>query len=267
MRELLRLERLTKNFGGLMALNRVSFSVREGAIKGLIGPNGAGKTTAFNLITGIHPPSGGAIFFDGRRIDGLPPHRLSRLGLARTFQTVRLFPGLTVLENVMVGRHARMTGGLLRSLYPFGGAGREERAAGEAAMEALALVGLAGRWDAPAGTLPFGLQRLVEIARALATEPRLLLLDEPAAGLGAEERNRLKLLIRALRDRGLTILLIEHDVGMVLDLADEVVVLEYGAVIAEGEPSAIRSHPEVVRAYLGLDSEPGPSGEGVGEVC
>ncbi len=249
--ELLSLERVSKQFGGLLALNRVSFAVPGGVIKALIGPNGAGKTTAFNVICGLYPPTDGAIHYDGRRIDGCPPHHLARLGLARTFQTVRLFPSLSVLENAMVGCHARTVGGLLRCLFPAGRVRRDEAAAREAARQALDLVGLAEKGDLPAGELPFGLQRLLEIARALATRPRLLLLDEPAAGLGTEERARLCEVLSALRRRGLTILLVEHDVGMVMGLADEIVVLDYGSVLAEGEPGVVRVHPEVVRAYLG----------------
>ncbi len=249
--DLLRLERVSKNFGGLLAVNSVSFSVARGMIKGLIGPNGAGKTTAFNMISGFYAPSRGSIFFDATRIDGLPQHRLAKLGLARTFQTVKLFPAMSVLENVMVGRHLRMRGGLVRGALPFGVAKRDERQAEKDALAVLALVSLDDKRDLPAGDLPFGLQRLLEIARALAVEPRLLLLDEPAAGLSAVERKLLLKLILDLRRRGLTVLLIEHDMGMVMDLADEIAVLEYGSLLAEGTPAAIQSHPEVIRAYLG----------------
>jgi len=249
--ELLHLERVAKNFGGLLALNSATFSIPGGAVKALIGPNGAGKTTAFNLITGIYPPSGGAIYFDSQRIDGHAPYRIARLGLARTFQTVKLFTSLSVLENVMVGCHLTSEGGILRCTFPFGRVQRSEASVKARALGCLELVGLAEQRDLPAGELPFGLQRLLEIARALATNPRLLLLDEPAAGLSSTERERLRQLILALRRRGLTIFLIEHDMGMVMNLADEVVVLEYGSVLAEGEPRAIQAHPEVIRAYLG----------------
>ncbi|MGE5529456.1 MAG: ABC transporter ATP-binding protein [Patescibacteria group bacterium] len=248
---LLRLEKVVKNFGGLTALNRVSFSVRQGSITALIGPNGAGKTTAFNLITGVYAPSGGEIHLDGRRVDGLAVHRLARLGLARTFQTVKLFAPMTVLENVMVGCHASLRGGLLRCCFPLGRIRSAEEEARRQALGCLELVGLLDRRDLPAGELPFGLQRLLEIARALAAKPRLLLLDEPAAGLNGAERARLKELIKALRRGGMTVVLIEHDMNMIMDLADEVVVLEYGSVLAKGTPEEIRSDPGVIRAYLG----------------
>ncbi len=248
---LLRLERVAKNFGGLLALNGVTFSIPSGAIKALIGPNGAGKTTAFNLITGIYPPSGGAIHLDGQRIDGRAPYRAARLGLARTFQTVKLFTSLSVLENVMVGCHLASAGGILRCAFPLGRVRRSEASAKATALGYLELVGLADKRDLPAVELSFGLQRLLEIARALATNPRLLLLDEPAAGLSSAEREHLRHLIFDLRKRGLTVFLIEHDMRMVMDLADEVVVLEYGSVLAEGEPGAVRANPEVIRAYLG----------------
>ena len=245
--DLLRLEHVSKNFGGLLAVNSVSFSVASGMIKGLIGPNGAGKTTAFNMISGYYAPSRGSIFFDAARIDGLSQHRLAGLGLARTFQTVKLFPSMSVLENVMVGRYLRMRGGIIRGAVPFGAAKRDERQAEKDALAMLALVGLDCQRDLPAGELPFGLQRLLEIARALAVEPKLLLLDEPAAGLSAVERKLLLRLILDLRRRGLTVLLIEHDMGMIMDLADEIAVLEYGSLLAEGppggDPDPSGSHP------------------------
>lgn len=249
--ELLRLERITKHFGGLTALNGISFSVSSGTIKGLIGPNGAGKTTAFNVISGIYEPSGGAIYLDGMRVDRLPSYQLARLGMARTFQTVKLFPTLSVLENVMAGCHAATHGGILRCAIPYGRIKKDERIARNIARDCLTRVGLLYRAEQSAGELPFGLQRMLEIARALATKPRLLLLDEPAAGLSAEERSGLRRMILELKRDGLTILLIEHDMSLVMGIADTVAVLEFGSMLAEGPPESVQADPEVIKAYLG----------------
>ncbi|MDR1360110.1 MAG: ABC transporter ATP-binding protein [Deltaproteobacteria bacterium] len=227
--------------------------MEEGAIVGLIGPNGAGKTTVFNLITGNARPDSGEIFFDSRRITGLSPHGIVRLGIARTFQNVRLFQELSVLENALAGRHCRMRSGLLSSMLrpPF--QQREEKAARERAMRELAFVGLDGRHGELAGSLPFGRQRLLEIARALASDPRFLILDEPAGGMNDQETAELMGLIAAIQARGITVLLIEHDMNLVMKICRKIIVLDYGAVIAKGAPEQIKKDPLVIDAYLGSD--------------
>jgi branched-chain amino acid transport system ATP-binding protein len=240
-----------KTFGGLRAVNGVSFDVRAGSIKAVIGPNGAGKTTLLNLVTRLDTPSAGEIRFDGVRIDRLPPHRVVRLGIARTFQNLRLFGEMTVLENVMVGRHPRTRSGMAGAVLRLPSARAEERAIAARAAALLEEVGLAAHAHAPAASLPFGRQRLLEIARALATEPRLLLLDEPAAGLNAAEAADLGRFIRGLRARGVTTLLVEHHMELVMEISDEVLVLDFGQRLAEGTPAEVRSDPRVIQAYLG----------------
>jgi branched-chain amino acid transport system ATP-binding protein len=244
---------LSHCFGGLKAVSEVSFEVGEGSITALIGPNGAGKTTLFNLISGTIPPQTGSIRLDGRELAGLPPYRIAELGVCRTFQTTRLFPRLTAIENVMVGRHTRSRAGFLAGLLNLPHTWREERAIRQRAGELLEELGAGDCADEAAGFLGFRKQRLVEIARALAAEPRLLLLDEPAAGLNLHETEQLAALIRRIRERGVTVLLVEHDMSLVMDISDRVVVLNYGRKLSEGTPAQVQSDPEVIRIYLGGD--------------
>jgi branched-chain amino acid transport system ATP-binding protein len=250
---LLALDRVSLAFGGLQAVEQVSFDVPAASVKAVIGPNGAGKTTLFNLVTGFLGPQAGRIVYQGEEIQGRPPHRIARQGIARTFQLVQLFSHMTVLENVMVGRHRLSRSGLLSGALQFPWTRIEEQVIETKAMEALEFVGLADRARQPAMILPLGLKRLLEIARALASAPNLLLLDEPASGLDAVETERLRDLILSLRDQGLTILLVEHDMGLTMEVADEIAVLNYGKLIADGPPRAGQKTPEVIAAYLGTD--------------
>jgi ABC-type branched-subunit amino acid transport system ATPase component len=238
-------------FGGLHAIDDVSFSCRPGLIKAIIGPNGAGKSTLFNLVAGSFAPASGRIAFDGRETTGLPSHRVASLGIARTFQSSRLFPGMSVLENVMAGRYVRGRSGFVAGMLRLPAARRDDRDAGRRAMELLGHFGIADLAGADARSLPFGRQRIVEIARALAAEPRLLLLDEPACGLNIRETERLSDLIRGIRARGVTVLIVEHDMSLVMGISDEVVVLDRGALVAEGTPSEVQADPKVVAIYLG----------------
>jgi len=248
---LLAVDHLHRSFGGLAALADVTFRVTAGQVKAVIGPNGAGKTTLFNLITGLIPPSSGQITFAGTRIAGAQPYQIARLGVARTFQNLNLFANMTVLENVMVGRHCRTRAGILGAALRLPGQRREECAIRNAALEQLENVGLRERAADPVGALSFGQRRMVELARSLASEPRLLLLDEPASGLNPRETEDLADMIRRIRDRGVTILLVEHDMSLVMDVADDILVLHYGRAIAEGRPETIRNDPHVVSVYLG----------------
>ncbi|MDD3991711.1 MAG: ABC transporter ATP-binding protein [Desulfobacterales bacterium] len=248
---LLHLEQVSKAFGGVRALTEISFEVGFGRIQGLIGPNGAGKTTLFNLVSGALKPDAGDIHFDGKPIQGRPGHELVALGIARTFQNVELFGSMSVLENVLVGRHVRTRCGFWGALIRHAGVKREEREAREKALELLAFVGLADQADSPSQDLPFGWQRLLEIARALAAEPRVLLLDEPAAGLNRVESDHLGDLIDRIRDQGITILMVEHDMGLTMRVCDRIVVLDHGRLLAQGTPREIQRHPDVLAAYLG----------------
>jgi branched-chain amino acid transport system ATP-binding protein len=252
---LLLLERVSKSFGGIAAVSDVSFSVEKGEVLGLIGPNGAGKTTLFNLITSIFPPSGGRILFRGESIEGKKPHAVTGRGICRTFQNIRLFPQMTARENVMVGRHARSRAGIWGGVLRTRSQRSEEEAIREKTCELLGFAGIAGSEDTPAGKLPYGHQRRLEIARALAAEPELLLLDEPAAGMNESETRDIHRLILAIRAIGVTVLLIEHDMSLVMNVCDRLVVLNFGRKIAEGAPEEIRVHPEVVEAYLGREED------------
>jgi branched-chain amino acid transport system ATP-binding protein len=252
---LLELSNIGKQFGGLHALNDVSLHIGRGEIYGLIGPNGAGKTTLFNVITGLYQPNSGEFHFNGRSYQKGAPHVLAEAGIARTFQNIRLFANLTALENVMIGRHVRTRAGVFGALLRNKAARIEEKSCHERARELLHYVGIGKPGHTLAKNLSYGEQRRLEIARALATEPLLLALDEPAAGMNATETESLKVLLQDIRATGITVLLIEHDVKLIMGLCDRVAVLDYGRKIAEGVPEEVRSNPAVIAAYLGADDE------------
>lgn len=245
---------LAKTFGGVVAVTGVTFEVPAGEIRAIIGPNGAGKTTVFNLITGVFPLDRGEIRFKDHGLNGLSTWQRAQLGIARTFQNLQIFGNMTVLENVMVGRHLKSRAGLLAAAFRTPGARAEEARIRDHALGCLELVGLVERSRDPAGSLPFGQQRLLEIARCLATEPALLLLDEPAAGLNLAESEALGQLILSLRRRGLTMLLVEHLMDLVMGISDSVLVLNYGQVLAQGSPQAVQNDPAVIEAYLGTEA-------------
>ena len=257
MKPVLEVNDLSQDFGGLRALNELSLTVNSGEIVALIGPNGAGKTTFFNCVTGIYTPTEGEMYLhsaegDKQLLNGKKPHLITAMGMARTFQNIRLFSEMTVLENVMIGRHCRTKAGIFGAIVRDGRTRREEQDCIDRSYELLELVKLQDFWNETANNLPYGAQRRLEIARAMATEPRMLLLDEPAAGMNPQETNELKELVCSIRDnQQLSILLIEHDMGMVMSLSDRIYVMEYGSCIATGIPAEIRTNPRVIKAYLG----------------
>ncbi|MEW5815600.1 MAG: ABC transporter ATP-binding protein [Spirochaetota bacterium] len=248
---LLEAKKLNKYFGGLHAVNNVNFGVEAGVIKAVIGPNGAGKTTLFNLITGNIPPTSGTVFFEGRDITGAKPYRVAQRGILRTFQNLKLAGHMTVKENVMIGRQTKSKAGFISSMLNLPVAWKEEKEIREKSFQMLELLSIADLSEHEAATLPFGKQRAVEFARALAAEPKLLLLDEPASGLNIYETTELAKLILKIRDRGITILLVEHDMSLVMDISDEIVVLNFGEKMAEGRPEEIRKNKDVIKIYLG----------------
>ena len=254
-KKVLEVDHVTLRFGGLTALDDVSFHINEGEILGLIGPNGAGKTTCFNVTTGVYRPTSGEVRFEGTSLTGLKRHAITKLGIARTFQNIRLFRLMTALENVLVGADAQHRTGLVNAMFRLPTHRREETQGHDRAMELLRFMGIHKSADELAANLSYGDQRRLEIARAMATNPRLICLDEPAAGFNPAEKQTLMELIRKVRDQGYTVLLIEHDMRLVMGVTDRIVVLEFGRKIAEGTPAEIRDNPAVIAAYLGVDDD------------
>jgi len=251
---ILELNRVVMAFGGLMALTNLSLQVKRGKIKAIIGPNGAGKTTLFNIITGSFPPTEGSIMFKGLPIEHLKAHKIAERGISRTFQTVELFGNMTVLENVMLGCHTRVRSSFLSSGFCLPQFRRKEAQAKESAMKILKFIGLADKFNDPANSLPLGEQKILEIGRALASEPELICLDEPAAGLNETETYVASSLIRAINAKGITVLLVEHDMKVIMNISDEIAVLNYGQKIAEGSPEEIQNNRRVIEAYLGSET-------------
>lgn len=253
MTSLLEVKQITKHFGGIKALNKVTFEVSSGQIKAIIGPNGAGKTTLFNCISGVLKADGGEILLTGESIMKFPPHKRAEAGISRTFQNVAIFPEMSVLENVLVGRHCQSKSEMLKAGFRTISMRKEEKELEEKAWEYLEFVSLEEQANKLAGELPLGDQRMLEIARALATEPKIVLLDEPAGGLNTKETERLAELIHQIRKSGVTVLLVEHDMNLVMDISDEILVINFGEKLAEGDPKSVKTNPDVINAYLGED--------------
>lgn len=252
---ILKLNNVTKHFGGLTAVSEASFEIEEGTIVGLIGPNGAGKTTLFNLITGNYVPDEGDILFNQQSIKGKKPHQIVEMGVSRTFQSIRLFQNLPAVENVLAGCHCRMKSGIFSGMFRLPSQKKEEAGVLQKAVECLSFVGLLDKAETLASNLSYGNQRLLEIARALASDPRVLILDEPAGGMNNQETEDLLKLIYRIRELGITVLFIEHDMGLVMKACEKIVVIEYGSKIAEGTPEEIKNNPRVIEAYLGADND------------